>query len=279
MIALLIAVPSASSVTAPPYSTSTGGFPQGKAQCGVVSGINFASPETPSQAQVVQVRAISCSAARQVVKQCIGSRNVKGWHASALSFTATLSSGRKRIQVRLVSGPPPLCLRGHSLTKGRATGEFGPFEQPLSFPSTWPAPYKIVYQWTTPVTSFSATIFRTSVSTVNLLGYGHNRDGKMRSFWFQYGKTRDLGSETEKQNPPTTTDDAPIPFSARLLHLRAQTRYFWQAAASFDQPDGSVKTMYGTLGTFVTKPYPKIKTPSVRVTPTRPASALERRSS
>jgi hypothetical protein len=97
---------------------------------------------------------------------------------------------------------------------------------------------------------------------VTLVGFGHNRDGQMRSFWFQWGKTRDLGNDTEKQNPPTASNDAPTTFSTRLLHLKAKTRFYWRSAATIDEPGGGVKTVYGALGSFVTKPYPTIKDPS-----------------
>jgi hypothetical protein len=133
-------------------------------------------------------------------------------------------------------------------------GEFGPYEFPLSYLHV-AGGRVLLYDWTTPVTTYSATIASYAISTVAFKGFGHNPDGQMRSFWFEYGKTRDLGSATEKQNPATSPD--PIAFSAVLEHLNAKTRYFWRAAANIDQPDGTVKTVYGTVGTFVTKPYPQ----------------------
>jgi hypothetical protein len=142
-------------------------------------------------------------------------------------------------------------------------GEFGPYEFPLSYLRV-PGGRILVYDWTTPVNTYSASIASWSITTVSLKGFGHNSDGRMRSFWFEYGKTRDLGSETEKQNPPTSED--PILFSAVLEHLNAQTRYFWRAAANFDQSDGTVKTVYGTTGSFVTKPYSNMN-------PKRPCSS------
>src|SRR4029450_1645649 len=103
-------------------------------------------------------------------------------------------------------------------------------------------------------TTYSAKFTAWSISTGSLSGFGRNLRGEMRAFWFEYGKTRDLGTATEKQNPTTSRD--PIEFSARLDHLNAKTRYFYRAAASFDADDGTVKTAYGTVGSFVTKPYP-----------------------
>jgi hypothetical protein len=240
----------------------------GKAQYRVVSGAHqviSGTHQTPSTVEVVRVRRISCARARRIVRRCIANRTVKAWHTSRLRFTSTLRRGRQRIEVRVVSGRPQLCLSSRAagmsapgLSLAPLGDEFGPYEFPLAYPRV-PGGRILLYGWTTPVTSYSAKFTTWAISTVTLKGFGHNPDGQMRSFWFEYGKTRDLGSATEKQNPPTTAD--PIEFSAVLEHLNAKTRYFWRSAANVDEPDGTVKTVYGTLGSVVTKPYRKIDNP------------------
>jgi hypothetical protein len=259
LIALLITASVAVAAT-PTATHGTGPAAAAKARrCGTVAAYSGGAAD-PSQVQVVKSKGLSCRKARAIMSRCVAQKRVPGWRAGPSNATSTLSSKGRRISYRMVSGPAPSC--AHGLTLARQTGQFGPFEQPISFPSKWPAPFTLVYQWTTPVTTYSATIPINDISDVTLVGFGHNRDGQMRSFWFQYGTTRDLGSETEKQNPPTTTTDAPITFTARLLHLKAKMRFYWRSVANIDQPDGSVKTVYGALGSFVTKPYPTIKDPS-----------------
>jgi hypothetical protein len=257
VFAVVLAAASIADAAAPigPYSPGNAGTPNSSPKCGYVSG--FARRATaPSAIQVVQTRRLSCKSARSIVRSCLSNRTVKGWRPSGLNFTSYLSSKNRRVGYRMVTGPRPTC--SHGVGIARTAGQFGPFQEPVAFPNKWPAPFTIVYEWRSPVNTYTATIFQNDITTINFVGYGHNRDGKMRAFWFQYGKTRDLGSETEKQNPPITTDDAPISFEARVLHLKAKTRFFYRAVGTFDQPDGSVKTVYGAEGSFVTKRYPTI---------------------
>jgi hypothetical protein len=253
VVAIVLALGVAPAAGAASGASGSAAKRQPKPQCGgVVAGINVEAPATPSRVRVVRVHRISCAAARRVVRRCMGARRVKGWRR--IGFTNTLhNAGRRVVRVRIAFGPAPRCLMSRGFATPRRDGEFGPFEYPRSYS---PRSAPLVYDWTTPVTTYNAKFSPWSISTVSLTGFGRNLRGEMRAFWFEYGKTRDLGTTTDKQNPSTSRD--PIEFSARLDHLNAKTRYFWRAAASFDD-DGAVKTAYGTVGSFVTKPYPKLE--------------------
>jgi hypothetical protein len=234
---------------------SVRGFPLGHPACGVV-GAGEGTADQWSQVAVYRVRGISCAAARRLVVRCITSSRVPRWRASRPAFTSSITSGRRKVQIRLVSGSPPECLRGQGRTQARASGDFGPYEYPLAYPSKWPAPFDVIYRWPSPVTTYSASIFSGMISKVSLVGDVHNPQGDVLSFWFEYGTTRDaLDNRTPKQNPPLGKGDAPVGLEATLLHLNAKTRYFWRAAANIRQPDGSDKVLHGTIGSFVTQPY------------------------
>jgi hypothetical protein len=251
--------------------------PRKAATCGAV--FAFAPRSTVgTQVEVVRAQRLSCRGARTIVRRCIAGRLDHRWKATPAASVTWLRHGRRALALRALSGPALPCAStttGASKvllggTAGRPAGRFGPYEEPLIHPDRWPAPYKMTYQWHSPVTTNSASIAIGGVSTARLLAYVRNVSGEARSVWVEWGKTRDLGNSTEKQSPPTAANGGPVSVEVRLPHLKAATRYWWRAAANIDEPSGKVTTHYGTLGSFVTNPYPKIADPA-RPCSSRPA--------
>lgn len=151
----------------------------------------------------------------------------------------------------------PRCAeRGGLGSNDVSANNYGPYQQPLFYPSNWPAPYKTVEAWDGPVVSSNAAIAPQNIVTVQLTGRVFNPKGAVRAVWFEYGKTRDLGTISEKAEPKTAFYSTP--FYLNLTHLRAKQRYYWRAMAKMDNPDGSTSEYQGAIGSFVTKPYPKL---------------------
>lgn len=233
-------------------------FSFGNPACPTVTGTDPATGEW-SALDIVGIRGISCAAAERVVRACVDGR-VSGWRDSSLAFTTSLTNGNKQVELRLVSGVEPRCLVGRTLLQARPQGFFGPYQFPMSFPSKWPAPFTVVYEWTSPVTTYSATITQDDISNVALDGFVRNSDGAVLSSWFEYGTTEDaLDQSTPRVRPAIGAGDAPVRITADVLHLKARTRYLWRAAANIRQPDGKTEIFYGTIGSFVTKPYPNLQ--------------------
>lgn len=266
--ALLLVVLAAAGAHAAERSTR----PDDAQTCGIVAAAGPQQPQA-TRAEVLRSRGVPCATARRVVQQCIAGELGRGWAATSPEAAILLVKGRTRVAFHTFAGRVPTCVTSAqrrvegveaselNLQKVLTAGVFGPYEEPNSYPDKLPPPFRIVYEWDSPVTTNSASIPAGSVSTVDLGAYVRNSDGTARSVWFEWGQTRDLGSNTEKQAPPTRPDDQPVRMETRLSHLRAGTRYWWRAAANFDTPSG-VETRYGVMGTFVTNPYPKIADPS-----------------
>ena len=251
-ISLLAAVPSAGAQTDQPSP------PPAESQCGTAT-VATRGTAGLSTADVVRTKGVGCKAARQVVRRCISHERVEGWKPGVFDYDTSLRQGDRRIWFHMVSGPPAMC--AGLLKTARNTGLFGPFQEPNAYPDKWPPPFNLVLEWPSPVMTYSAYIRARAVSTVDI--YGIVRAGPtVRSVWFEYGTTRDLGAATEKQPPPAGAEGTRTTFNGHLVHLKAKTRYFWQAVANVDDGNGGVTTVRGALGSFVTNPYPKIADPS-----------------
>lgn len=223
---------------------------------------------------VLRSRTVSCAKARRVVGRCIaGTLPAKKWRATSPNAATVLSRGKVRVAFHTHAGPVPRCVDRAQRFKGVTQpemvlqqslprGVFGPGEAPRSYPDRWPNPTATLYEWQSPATTNRAAIPSGSVSTVDLSALVHNPDGSVRSAWFEWGVTRDLGTATDRQAVPVRADHSPATVSVRLTHLRAGTRYWWRAAANLDTADGGVETRYGVTGSFVTNPYPKLANPS-----------------
>jgi hypothetical protein len=214
--------------------------------------------------QITRAQGISCKQARTVVIKCNDGRLGRAWETTSPETETVLGNGRRAVFYDTISGPQLRCEDdnqpkglGAGLGQARATGEFGPFEGPLMYPNKWPSPSGMVYDWTNEVGTYLASTANTSVGSVSISGKVHNPSGDVRSVWFEYGQTRDLGTTTERQPPRVAGDDSPVGFDARLLHLRARTRYWWRAMANVDLGPRT-QVFEGVLGSFVTNPYPKI---------------------
>lgn len=240
------------------------------ASCGTVA---EATPHLASstRAEVLRTAGVTCAKARRVVRRCIDGSLGRRWAASSPDAATLLVKGRTRVAFHTVAGAVPDCvaqtrpIRGlglgapvPDLAKVVAAGTFGPFEGPNSYPDRLPPPFKIVYEWDSPVTTNAATIPDGSVSTVDLAALVRNVGGETNAAWFEWGATEDMGTLTEKQVVPLQADGSPARIAVRLSHLRAGTRFWWRAAASFKTPSGT-QTRYGVTGSFVTNPYPKIE--------------------
>ena len=181
--------------------------------------------------------------------------------------TTWITRGRRRVIVRPLGGARPACLapsaiRGRLLGAApsgavRPRGEFGPYERP----NTFRGPSGAVHEWGSPVTTYRASIPAGAITTVDLTGFARNVDGEMRSIWFEYGETRDLGAVTERTAPRIDESGAPITLTGHLSHLRAGTRWWWRTAANVEDDAGRVTTRHGTMGSFVTGPYLRIANP------------------
>jgi hypothetical protein len=230
--------------------------PPPPAECGTASVITKGTSSV-SIAEVLRADKIGCKGARRIVRRCVSGNRVKGWKAGEFDFATTLRNDDQRVTFHMVTGPPARCAR--LLKTARQPGLFGPFQEPNQYPDKWPAPFKMITEWQSPVMTYAAYLRPYAVSTVDIQGVV--RTGPtVRSVWFEYGLTRDLGTSTERQAPPTSVaGNDRGNFQAHLAHLRAKTRYFWQAVASVDDGAGGVATVRGAMGSFVTKPYPTIK--------------------
>lgn len=77
--------------------------------CGTVTGY-YPDVEGGSGMKIVSHRAISCSGARHVMKQCIRQYSVRGWRARYdASLRVVMTNGRKRIVAEGVAGGGPHC--------------------------------------------------------------------------------------------------------------------------------------------------------------------------
>lgn len=236
--------------------------------CGTVAGETSAA--TWAHVAVEDVRGISCAGARKVVRQCLARDRVKGWTRAAEHAAPGLRDGRRRLTVDPIGGDLPTCVE-HDRTGGRRTGvgadgpdddggrdgirlgavtyrTAGPNEGPVQMPPT----ARTKWTWTSPIASVKSG--EIDVSSVRLHGAARTTDMNARSVWFQYGTTRDLGQSTERLPPKVLADDAPWPYSQEIRGLRAKTRYYWRAMASFGS-DGDPKTLTGATGSFVTEGY------------------------
>jgi hypothetical protein len=245
-------------------------FPTATPECGYV-GATDDGASLPTVLDVVRAKGVGCSKARRVARKCISDNRVGKWRATPVRFTmAVKRRGGDRVSFRVSSGPVPDCVHKKGLTTPRSRNAFGPFEEPNAYPSKWPPPFDVRYQWSGPVNTYNAFISDYSVGTVDIGGYAHNVAGEVSAVWFEYGTTRDLGTATQKQAPPVRADGGPVAFNVHLSHLKAKTRYYWRAVASVDGATGPTQTAYGALGSFVTNPYPKIADPG-RPCESRPA--------
>ena len=62
-----------------------------------------------------------------------------------------------------------------------------------------------------------------------------NVDGKDSTYWFEYGPTKDYGSETTHR-PITITDPDFVPVSEELSGLDPETTYHYRLCAKTDAP-------------------------------------------
>jgi len=209
--------------------------------------------------RVARTKGVSCASARAVVERCIDHRTVKGWKAAA--DAEQLANGRRTIALRASGSDTPNCLHegttprlGASVGLGVPPGPntAGPWQSPLMMPPYSAKPY----EWTTPVVSWMT--LKIDVSSVTFVGRARTAGDQVRSVWFEYGKTRDLGQRTEAQNPKVVTIDVPSEFTQHVQDLKAKTRYFWRAVANVDKPGGGTELRYGAVGSFVTQPYRKV---------------------
>lgn len=230
---------------------------------------------------VLRAKGVNCATARTVVARCITGDLGKSWVATSPELVTLLTAGRREITFRVLAGPQPACLKtaqpkgvGAGLQMARNTGEFGPFEGPQVYPNKWPGPTGLTYEWgDSPVASWNASIKRGSVSGVRIGAHVKNSNGKVRSVWFEWGRTKDTDRRTALQEPATRSGDEPVDVTDKLTHLKAGTRYYWQAVANVDTASG-VRRFEGALGSFVTNKYPKINDKS-RPCDSRPAAGLE----
>ncbi|HMJ01568.1 MAG TPA: hypothetical protein VK506_01430 [Conexibacter sp.] len=230
-------------------------------RCAQVAGATSGS--TWSQVQIVNVRGISCGAARNVVRRCLARDAVRGWTRSGRTAAPGLRDGRRRIKLKVLTDDEPTCVEhgpvgvgvgvGAGLGAGALRGA-GPFEGPFQMPPT----SRVKWQWTQPIASRAATAIE--VGSATLSGQARTSDDTVRSVWFEYGKTRDLarGTKTAAQAPKTVADDAPWSFDQPIKGLDAKTRYFWRAAANLDNGTSEGRTIYGATGSFVTEGYRKM---------------------
>lgn len=230
---------------------------------------------------VLRAKGVGCADARRVVTRCVTGKLDKGWAATSPDLVTLLTAGRRQIAFRVLAGPQPACLKtaqpkglGAGLQMARNSGEFGPYEGPQVYPNKWPAPTGLTYEWgDSPVATWSASIKTGSVSTVRIGAHVKNSGGKVRSVWFEWGRTKDTDRRTALQEPATRSNDEPVDVLDKVAHLKAGTRYYWQAVANVDTPSG-VRRFEGALGSFVTSRYPKISD-KARPCDSSPASGLE----
>jgi len=224
------------------------------------------------QVAVAHKRNLPCREARRVVLRCQRGTLHRSWTASRTGSLMWLRRGRKAVAVRTISGPDPRCIdkRLPQLRTGlragpvqsRRPGEFGPYQGPVVYPLNPNPPYRLGYVWEVPVGTYNAIIPVGAISTVNLTAQVRNVAGEVRSVWFEYGTTRDLGTRTDPQPVGIVPNGSPAAVTAHLTHLRAGTRYWWRAFARVDDDRGNPRQYQGALGSFVTNPYPRIADPS-----------------
>lgn len=232
--------------------------------CGTVAGAT--SHATWTKVELVKVRGLSCGAARRVVRLCTTRATVKGWARTASTSSVGLRNGKRRLTVKVLTGDVPTCLERQRVRVGGGVGvgagapgrggglgavtwrTAGPHEGPMEMPPTSTEKWR----WESPVGSRGVNLI--DVSSASMLGIADTSEEKVRAVWFEYGKTRDLGTATAKQAPKTVASGAGWSFAQPLKSLDAKTRYYWRAAASLDT-DGGPRTFYGATGSFVTEGY------------------------
>jgi hypothetical protein len=274
-IALLLAALLAATFT----STASAARAKRQTACNEVAALTPRSDDFTA-VDVLRAKGLGCADARRVVTRCIAGTLGDDWDATSPELVTLLTAGRRQIAFRVLAGPQPACLKtaqpkglGAGLQMARNSGEFGPYEGPLAYPNKWPSPSGLVYEWgDSPVATWAAGIKTGSVSSVRIGAHVKN-SGEVRSVWFEWGRTKDTDRRTALQDPPTRANDEPVDVTDRLTHLKAGTRYYWQAVANVDTASG-VRRFEGALGSFVTNKYPKIADKS-RPCDSRPAGGLE----
>lgn len=218
--------------------------------CAAVKG--KVSKRATATVTIVRRNGISCKRARRVVRRCFKRSAIKHWH---LRRGLRLRAGKRGIRVRVRGKAKPACLTARKAPRQKRSNlglpssrVAGPYQDPLRLP---PRSYA-TWDWVSPVTSWQAS--EIDVGTTVLNGKVLNKTGEVRSVWFEYGRTRDLGSSTERQPAKMEPTGEPVAFSEKIRRLKAKTRYYWRAMASIG-PDGNAKTYAGAIGSFVTEPY------------------------
>lgn len=244
-------------------------------QCGYLAG--FVNKQGISELSLIAAKKISCKDGRSLMRQCFNKKSIKGWKASGNGGVVEMKKGSRRLSFTVRSGVMPRCgQRGGYGSNDINSGSYGPYQQPYGYPTNWPAPYQIIFDWSDgPIVTGTANIAPQNIVTVALNGQVHNVKGEARAVWFEYGKTRDLGTATEKAEPRSYGNDRPVQFQVTLTHLKAKQRYYWRAMANVDQPDGSVKEYQGAIGSFVTKPYPTLDSDQPCKSTTSPGARFE----
>lgn len=242
--ALLLAV-----LLAPAFAE--GAARPGKKACAPVEG--RISQRSSAIVYVVDRRGISCRKARAVIRRCFRRSAIKGWHRRG---NLTLRGGKRVLRLKTRKKAKPPCLQSRRKArrvksknvKSPNLRTAGPYQQALVMPPGAPSRW----DWISPVGSSRATSI--DVGTTDVYGVVRNKSGEVRSVWFEYGITRDLGSSTPRKPVTIDTSGGPVEFKETLRHLKANTRYYWRAMASIG-PDDDVKVFAGAIGSFVTEPY------------------------
>lgn len=247
-------------------------------QCGTVAGET--SDATWAHVEVEDVRGLSCAGARKIVRQCLKRERVRGWSRVPAHHGPGLRNGRRRIEIDAIGGELPNCVehqrvrpsgRGVGLRAGDGGGDggtvgagslgatswgnAGPWQGPVQMPPT----SRTSWNWVSPVVSSKSGMI--DVSSADLYGAARTTGGAVRSVWFEYGKTRDLGKATDRLPPKVVANDDPWVFSQEIRDLDAGTRYYWRAMASVDA-DGGPKTLAGATGSFATAGYRRLTGPN-----------------
>ncbi len=232
-------------------------------RCAPVTGAT--SGATWAHVQLVAVRGVSCAGARKVIRRCLTRDSVRGWTRTAATAAPGLRDGRRRIALRVLSHDEPTCVEHGRVGVGAEAGvggslragvlrQAGPFQGPAAMPPT----ADVKWQWTSPIAT--SDVNRIEVGSATLWGKAHTTDDDVRSVWFEYGKTRDLGRETKTptQAPKVVPEHAAWNFSQPIRGLDARTRYYWRAVANLDDGTNEGRTVYGATGSFVTEGYRKV---------------------
>lgn len=246
-IAALVAASALAGAAAPAGATAAEAETAAVKRCATLTG---GTGTAWTNVTVVKRRGVKCPGARKVIARCLTNRKVKGWKAINDGGRPGLRRGKKRIRVKVTGKAAPRCLeRRRAPQLGAASYRTaGPYEEPTDMPPT----SSVGWTWTSPVVSNRADFI--DVGAARLVGYARTTPGDVRSVWFEYGTTRDLGTKTEALPPQVLAGDRPWQFAANIKGLRGKTRYFWRAVASIGS-DSSPKVVNGTIGSFVTEPY------------------------